>query len=199
MARRTLRFIASVLTVSGTLLIADAATTLVWQEPVSWFLAAREQDQLEDAFARPPRRLFLKDPRRGDAIGRIFLPTLDRDYYVIEGTRTSDLRRGPGHYPDTSLPGERGTVGIAGHRTTYGAPFRTIDKLRKGNAVVLEMPYGRYTYRVEKTRIVRPTEVSVKRPVRYDRLILSACHPLYSAARRIVVFARLVKSQTRSV
>ncbi len=193
MARRTLRFIASVLTVSGVLLISDAATTLLWQEPVSWFIAGREQSQLKEAFANPPRRVILKEPRKGDAIGRISLPTLDRDYYVIEGTRTGDLRKGPGHYPDTPMPGERGTVAIAGHRTTYGAPFRTIDKLRKGNPVVLEMPYGRFTYRVQKTRIVLPTQTEVKRPVGYDRLVLTACHPLYSAAKRIVVFARLVK------
>jgi len=110
---------------------------------------------------------------------------------VVEGTDTGDLRKGPGHYPETPLPGERGTVGIAGHRTTYGAPFRTIDKLRRGDAIVVDMTYGRFVYRVEKTRIVEPTEVSVKRRVDHERLILSACHPLYSAAQRIVVFARL--------
>ena len=88
-------------------------------------------------------------------------------------------------------------MAIAGHRTTYGAPFRTIDKLKKGDRVRLEMSYGNFTYSVEKTRIVTPDEVSVKRKVGYDRLILSACHPLYSAAQRIVVFARLTKSDTR--
>jgi sortase A len=179
--------------VSGILVLADAAATLLWQEPVSWFIAGREQAQLEEAVANPPRRVALKKPREGDGIGRISLSTLDRDYYLIEGTRTGDLRKGPGHYADTPMPGERGTVGIAGHRTTYGAPFRTNDKLQKGNPVVLDMPYGRFTYRVEKTRIVPPTQVEVKRKVSYDRLILSACHPLYSAAQRIVVFARLVK------
>ena len=181
------------LSVSGTLVLADAAATLLWQEPVSWYLAGRQQAQLEDAFAKPPKRVVVKNPRRGDAIGRIILPTLGRDYYLIEGTRTSDLRKGPGHYPDTPLPGERGTVAIAGHRTTYGAPFRTIDKLRRGDRVALRMHYGRYTYRVEKTRIVRPSQIEVKRRVEHDRLVLTACHPLYSAAQRIVVFARLVK------
>jgi sortase A len=167
-----LHFIASVLTVSGILVLADAAATLLWQEPVSWFISGREQAQLEEAVANPPRRVALKKPREGDGIGRISLPTLDRDYYLRVNAAT---------------------VGIAGHRTTYGAPFRTIDKLQKGNPVVLDIPYGRFTYRVEKTRIVPPTQVEVKRKVSYDRLILSACHPLYSAAQRIVVFARLVK------
>ena len=95
------------------------------------------------------------------------------------------------------LPGEPGTVGVAGHRTTYGAWFRHIDRLRPGDAVQMTMPYGRFTYRVERTRIVAPTALWVTRPVAYDRIILSACNPLYSAAQRIVVFARLVGAVPR--
>ena len=115
----------------------------------------------------------------------------------MQGTGTADLRRGPGHYPDTPLPGQRGTVAIAGHRTTYGAPFHDVDDLRRGDAIVLSMPYGRFTYRVQRTRIVEPTATEVTDPVGYDRLVLSACHPLYSAAQRIIVFARLEKSEAR--
>ncbi len=175
-------------------MIADAGTTLLWQEPVSAFLADRQQAKLEDEFEAPPRRVIERKPLPGDAIARIELPTLDRSYYVIEGTGTGDLRKGPGHYEDTPLPGERGTVAIAGHRTTYGAPFRTIDQLDPGDEIRIVMPDGRFTYKVERSRIVEPTESSVKRGVGYERLILSACHPLYSASQRIVVFARLDKS-----
>ena len=196
--RAVLRFVASVLIVSGLLMLADAATTLLWQEPVSAFLAEREQGQLEDEFADPPQRVLDRRPLPGDAIGRLSFPSLDEDDFVVEGTETGDLRKGPGHYRDTPLPGERGTVAIAGHRTTYGAPFRDIDKLDTGDAIRLEMPYGRFTYRVEKTEIVEPTELSVKDPVGHNRLILSACHPLYSAAQRIVVFARQVKRDDES-
>ena len=198
MLRAVLRFVASVLMVSGVLMLADAGATLLWQEPVSALLAEREQGRLEEAFANPPKRVIEKKPLPGDAIGRITMPTLDRDYFVIEGTNTGDLRKGPGHYADTPLPGQPGTVAIAGHRTTYGAPFRTIDQLDRGDPIRIEMPYGRFTYRVEKTRIVEPTEVSVKRNVGHDRLILSACHPLYSAAQRLIVFARLSKRDDRS-
>jgi len=198
MIRSGLRFVASVLTVSGLLMLADAATTLLWQEPVSAFLAQREQGELQDELADPPQRVLERKPLPGDAVGRLSFPTLGDDYFVVEGTGTEDLRKGPGHYPDTPLPGERGTVAIAGHRTTYGAPFNDIDKLDRGDAITVEMPYGRFTYRVEKTRIVEPTQVSVKRAVGYNRLILSACHPLYSAAQRIVVFARQVKRDGRS-
>jgi sortase A len=198
MARRTrsgplravLRFVASVLIVSGTLLIADAGVTLAWQEPISLLLSEREQDRLERKLRDPPRRVLERRPLRGDAIARIELPTIDKSTYVVEGTDTSSLRKGPGHYPDTPLPGEPGTVAIAGHRTTYGAPFRHVDDLRSGAPIEVEMPDGTFVYRVERTRIVEPDDTWVKRRVAHDRLVLSACHPLHSAAKRIVVFAR---------
>ena len=83
----------------------------------------------------------------------------------MEGTGTGDLRRGPGHYPDTPLPGARGTVAVAGHRTTYGAPFRRLDELDRGDRVEMVMPYGRFRYRVERTRIVPATATWVTRKV----------------------------------
>jgi sortase A len=188
-----LRFIASVMIVSGLLLIADAGVTLAWQEPVSAFLSSKEQAELEESLDHPPPRVLARRPLPGDAIGEIELPTIDESAYLVEGTDTDDLRKGPGHYRDTPLPGERGTVAIAGHRTTHGAPFRNVDKLERGDPIVLDMPFGRFVYRVERTRIVEPTALWVKRRVGHDRLILSACHPLYSAAQRIVVFARYVR------
>jgi sortase A len=191
--RAVLRFVASVMIVSGLLLIADAGLTLTWQEPVSAFFASKEQAQLRESLNHPPPRVIARNPLPGDAIGKIDLPTIDKSAYVVEGTDTDDLRKGPGHYHDTPLPGERGTVAIAGHRTTHGAPFRNIDKLEPGDRIVLEMPYGTFGYRVERTQIVEPTALWVKGKVGYNRLILSACHPLYSAAQRIVVFARFVR------
>jgi sortase A len=192
-----LRFLGSVLMVSGVLLIADAGITLAWQEPVSAFLAERQQNALEEKLYNPPpqvaKRIREKRPLPGDSIGEIIMPSLDKHYFMVEGTDTGNLRKGPGHYPDTPLPGERGTVAVAGHRTTYGAPFRDIDQLKHGNRIIMSMPYGRYVYRVEKTQIVDDSALWITDPVGYDRLVLSACHPLYSAAQRIVVFARLTK------
>jgi sortase A len=183
--------------VSGVLLIADAGITLAWQEPVSAFLAERQQNALEQELEDPPphveKRIREKRPLPGDAIGEIILPSLDERYFVVEGTDTGNLRKGPGHYPETPLPGERGTVAIAGHRTTYGAPFRDIDKLKRGQRIIMSMPYGRYVYRVEKTQIVDDSALWITDRVGYDRLVLSACHPLYSAAQRIVAFARLIE------
>jgi sortase A len=197
--RAILRFVASVMIVSGALLITDAGVTLLWQEPVSWLLAERQQAQLEDALASPPRRVLVRQPLEGDAIGRISIPAIGVSEFVVEGTDTANLRKGPGHYPDTPLPGERGTAAIAGHRTTYGAPFRRLDDLRRGQRIAVDLPYGRFVYRVERIRIVDDQDLSVLRRVGYNRLVLTACHPLYSAAERVVAFARFVRRERSRV
>jgi sortase A len=197
--RAVLRFVASVMMVSGALLITDAAVTLLWQEPVSAFVAERQQAKLEDALFDPPQRVLRRMPLQGDAIARIEIPAIGVSEYVVEGTDTGDLRKGPGHYPDTPLPGEPGTAAIAGHRTTYGAPFRNIDELRRGQRIVVDMPDGRFVYRVERTTIVDDQDVSVLEPVGYRRLMLSACHPLYRAAERVIVFARQVRREASRV
>ena len=221
--RRFLKPVSSVLVVVGALLLIDAVVTLVWQEPVSALYSRLEQGRLEDRLAklegteptatdrRVLSRLGSLDRRLayasrvlnrrtddGQPLGRIRMPSIGVSSVVVAGTDTSSLRRGPGHYPGTPLPGARGTVAIAGHRTTYGAPFRRLDKLSPGDRVEVAMPYGRFVYRVEQRRIVPPTAVWVTNRVGYDRLVLSACHPLYSAAKRIVVFARLVDTRPRS-
>lgn len=190
--RAVLRFVASVMMVSGVLLLADAGLTLVWQEPVSAFVAEREQRQLREALLDPPRRVLQREPLEGDAIARLEIPAIEVSDYVVEGTDTGSLRKGPGHYPDTPLPGESGTTAIAGHRTTYGAPFRRVDKVERGDRILVDMPDGRFVYRVERTKIVDDSDLSVLDRVGYQRLVLSACHPLHSAAQRIIVFARLV-------
>jgi sortase A len=214
--RRALRALSSVMIVVGAILLIDAAVTLLWQEPLSAVYAHVEQNKLDGKLEQleqaplapaekralasipdPSRRLafraraFKRNLKEGDAMGRIQIPEIGLSKVFVEGTNAGDLSKGPGHYPATPLPGERGTVAIAGHRTTYGAPFRHIDELDPGDRIDLRMPYGRFTYRVERTRIVPPTELSVIDRVDHDRLVLSACHPLYSAAQRIIVFARL--------
>ena len=195
--RAALRFVASVMMVSGALLIADAGVTLLWQEPVSAFVAQRQQIKLEQALADPVvvKRVVRRRPLKGDAIGKIEIPAIDVDEYLVEGTDTASLRKGPGHYPNTPLPGGRGTAAIAGHRTTYGAPFRDLDKLERGDRIVVDMPDHRYVYRVTRLEVVDDQNLSVLDPVGYKQLILSACHPLYSAAERIIVFARQVRRE----
>jgi len=209
LTRGALRFVSSVLVTTGVLALVDAALTLTWQEPVSAFVASRAQNELADEldqttqrFARgqksrpsaPSARVaerYRRGLERGDAVGRIDLTTIGRSFVISQGTDSGTLRRGPGHYADTPLPGGGGTVAVAGHRTTYLAPFRRLDDLERGDLIAVTMPYGRFRYRVEGRRVVSPQEVGVKRPVSYERLVLTACHPLYSASQRIVVFARL--------
>jgi sortase A len=220
--RRALRAISSVLIVTGVLLVLDAVLTVVWQEPVTAIYGKVRQDQLGTDLTRlngapvdPSEARVLKvlhsDPERiaflarsmrrhlhdGQAIGRLRIPHIHASYVMVQGTDAASLRKGPGHYPATPLPGMPGTVGVAGHRTTYLAPFNKLDKLRKGDEVRLEMPYAVVTYRVEQTRIVKPTALWVTKRVGYDRLVMTACHPKYSAAKRIAVFARQVSAVER--
>lgn len=206
---------------AGLVVLADVAITLAYQEPLSALYGSIKQGEaenaLEDIEADYPtaadRRAVasIADERRqievlagrfatkaktGEPIGRIVAPSMDGlDMVVIQGTDGGSLERGPGHYPETPFPGQGGTVGIAGHRTTYLAPFRHIDSVEKGDLIKLEMPYGIFVYEVQATTIVQPTDVGIVRSVGYERLVLSACHPLYSAAERYIVFARLVRER----
>ena len=142
--------------------------------------------------------LFAKNLQDGKPIGRIEIPAIDADYVLIQGTEEADLERGPGHYPDTALPGQGRTVGIAGHRTTYGAPFNQIDKIEKGDSITVEMPYGKFSYQVTDTRIVDPSQTGIVDDVGRERLVLTSCHPLYSAAQRYAVFADLVGTELKA-
>jgi sortase A len=219
--RQALRALSTVLIISGAMLIADAGLTLVWQEPISAVYAKLQQrelagqlndlENLTDLQLRALQRLRTENRRiaflarllrrrsqPGDAVGRIKVKRMGINFVVVEGTQPSDLRKGPGHYADTTFPGIHGTVAIAGHRTTYLAPFRKLNEMQRGDLITLEMPYGRFTYRTELRRIVDPGAYAyVTARKRYDRLALTACHPLYSAAERIVVFARLVHVRAR--
>jgi sortase A len=148
------------------------------------------------AATRNSAAAFRRSLREGQPIGRIIVPRLGLNMVVVQGTSERDLEKGPGHYDaasgaNTSLPGLGGVVAIAGHRTTYLHPFRHIDDLRPGDRISLRMPYGTFQYTVYYHRIVDATDWSILRSRRFEKLVLSACHPLYSATHRWVVFARL--------
>jgi len=218
--RRLIRDISSVLIISGLLLVLDAGVTLVWQEPVTAVIALIKRGQINERFlsyqSAPLTRtdrsalselrtleqriafLARREQRQvstGAAIGRIEIEKIGAGFDVVQGTDTASLEKGPGHYPGTAFPGLGQTVAIAGHRTTYLAPFRHIDSLSPGDKIVLKMPYAQFTYVVQYHKIVLPTALWVTNDVGYDRLVLSACNPLYSAAQRIIVFARLQEVQ----
>ena len=148
--------------------------------------------------ARDARR-FLRGLEQGQAFGRIHIPRIGVEAVVVHGTRWgADLSRGPGHYERTTVPGLGKTVGIAGHRTTFGAPFRKIDKIKVGDEITLEMPYATFRYRVFRHEIVDEKDWSVIRNRGFDTLMLSACHPLYGSSERWIVYARLAEVKPRS-
>jgi sortase A len=213
---RVLRILSTALITAGLVVLADVGLTLVWKEPMSTVYGSIQQGKAQDSLAaleedfpsradvralssvrdldRRARRLaelFSSTVEKGQGIGRIEIPSIDLDAVFVQGTDPASLQKGPGHYPETAFPGQGTTVAIAGHRTTYLAPFRRIDDIEEGDEVTLEMPYGTFTYEVQGHRVVTPDQIEIIRDVGYERLVLTACHPLYSAAERWAVFARL--------
>jgi sortase A len=153
---------------------------------------AVDPDAVRAAIASDARR-FRASLEEGDAIGRLAIPRLGIDPIFVNGTEWGrDLSRGPGLYPETSLPGGGSVSAIAGHRTTFGAWFRHIDDLQAGDPIELVLPYGTFHYRVVEHEIVDSDDWSILDPRAYPVLVLSACHPLYGASQRWIVYARLV-------
>ena len=144
----------------------------------------------------------------GHGMALIRIPRLGADYHyvVVEGVDAEDLRKGPGHYPGTALPGQIGNFVVSGHRTTYSAPFNRINELRDGDRILIDTRTEQLIYEVTDQAIVAPTEVDVTDPVPFHakqtatkRLItLTTCHPKYSAAKRLIVFGELVQRKPRT-
>jgi sortase A len=216
---RLARIVSTALITAGLVVLADVGLTLAYREPVSSLYGHFKQnaasDQLAELESRYPTaadrraiagvpggrrkvkvlaRRFARQASDGEAIGRIVIPRIDLNAVAVEGTDAGSLQKGPGHYPGTPFPGEGGTAGVAGHRTTYLAPFRHLDSIERGDRMSLEMPYATIDYTVERTQIVDPGDVGIVHAVGYERLVLTACHPLYSAAQRYAVFARATSS-----
>jgi sortase A len=218
--RRVLRILSTALITAGLVILTDVAVTLAWKEPVSTIYGSIQQgraddelDELRDEFPSPAdlralervdgvrrKAAVLADrfadqvvDRTGEGIGRVRIPRIDLDTVLVEGTDTGTLQRGPGHYPETAVPGQGRTIGIAGHRTTYLAPFRDIDELEEGDEVIVEMPYATFTYEIDRIDIVEPIDVQIVEDAGYERVVLTACHPLYSDAQRYAVFGRVAE------
>jgi sortase A len=139
----------------------------------------------------------LETPAEGDGEGVISIPSVGINFYYVEGTSRDDLKKGPGHYPGTPLPGTIGNAAIAGHRTTYLHPFWDLDKVKIGDDIIITTLEGTtFDYRMYQQLIVPPTEVSVVANTHDAELTLTACHPKGSAAKRIVVKARLVAAKS---
>lgn len=210
--------LARVLSVVGRVLIWAGALVLLFVAYQLWgtgVAEARAQDDLVEDFEaifgsagtstttttdpRPTRRRPSTTttttppppPADGSAVARLVIPRIGVDKIVVEGVGRRDLQKGPGHYPGTPLPGQPGNAAIAGHRTTYGAPFQEVDELQPGDEILVTTRQGSFRYEVTDTRIVRPSEVEVVEDQGDDRLTLTSCHPEYSARERIIVSAAL--------
>ncbi len=130
-------------------------------------------------------------PPEGAAIAHLVIPKIGVDKYVVEGVEEGDLQQGPGHYPGTPMPGEPGNSAIAGHRTTYGAPFYSVNELQKGDDIFVTTKAGQFHYTVDQTQVVQPTDVEVIGPTSDNRLTLTTCEPRFSATSRLIVVALL--------
>ncbi|HEV3400983.1 MAG TPA: class E sortase [Acidimicrobiales bacterium] len=198
--RRVIRGIGKTLISVGVLLFLFVGYQL-WGTNLA---EARDQRSLEKQFSRfaspaPPATdapaappTTVAPPVLGDAAALIEIPKISVQKYVVEGVSTEDLKKGPGHYPDTPMPGRAGNSAIAGHRTTYGAPFSELDKLNPGDPIFVTTPEGKFHYEVNRSDIVDPSQSEVLDDTPDNRLTLTTCHPRFSAAQRLIVVAKLI-------
>jgi sortase A len=211
--RRTTRFLGTLLLAAGLLGLAWTVTVWRWQDPVTALYTHYEQAKLDRSLDRQIRSYRVAHRRSestvvrerqlvaaaaaaerlrakpGAPIGRIIVPRMGLNMVVVNGTDEETLKKGPGHYLGSALPGQGQLIYIAGHRTTYLAPFAKIDQLRKGDRVTVEMPYATFVYRVSGYRIVAADDLSVLRSHGHEVLELQACHPRFFATHRFIAFA----------
>lgn len=128
----------------------------------------------------------------GEAVAIMRIPKIGVEKAVVEGVSVPALKHGPGHYPRTPLPGQPGNSAIAGHRTTYGAPFFRLDEVGPGDTIRLVARTGSYRYDIVESKVVRPTDLSVIQPTQNPRLTLTTCTPRFSARQRLIVIAKLI-------
>jgi len=219
--RRVARVTGGLLVVAGVLVLAWAITVWQWQDPFTALYTHWQQDKLahalqkEEQAYRPAtaatdlaaeRRAIALDARRfqheakvGQAIGRIVIGRIGLNMVLVNGTDHETLKKGPGRDLRSFMPGEDKLVYIAGHRTTYLAPFSDINDIRDGDYVRLEMPYGTFVYRATHHRIVLANDLSVLRSPDHEQLELQACHPRFFATHRYIVYAKLVSVSPRGM
>lgn len=221
--RRAGRYLGTTMVVVGLALLTWSGVVWKWGDPFTALYTTWEQRKLDDELTgliaerrAGPRlitpttkaptavRLVRKEAARfrgsvrdGHAIGRLKVPRLGVNMVVVEGTGSDELKRGPGRDDRTFMPGEGKLVYLAGHRTTYSAPFARIDRLRPGDTITIEMPYGVFVYSVTRHRIVDDQDLSVLRSGSKEEVALQACHPRFFATQRYIVWATPVRKHAR--
>jgi sortase A len=216
---RWLRILGTVLIVAGALTLAWALVVWQWQDPFTALYTKWKQHQLSSQYVKRTRtfgasisgvtlaaerasiareaKRYRKDSKRGEAIGRIHVPRMGINMVLVNGTDHDTLKKGPGRDERTFMPGENRLVYIAGHRTTYLAPFSHIDRLRSGDRITIEVPYGMFIYTVTHHRIVKSNDLSVLRSPKHEVVELQACHPRFFASHRYIAYARLLRVEPR--
>jgi sortase A len=206
-ARRTIREIGLGLITAGVVLLLF----ILYQLFGTNLAEAKSQQQLKKSFQGQSRTVpstvpptivptpttVAPLPPGGEAVAHLVIPKIGVDKFVVEGTSLEQLRKGPGHYVGTSLPGQPGNAAIAGHRTTYGAPFYRLNELQPGDDIFVTTHEGHFRYVVFQSEVVKPTEVEVLDNTPDDRLTLTTCNPRFSAATRLVVISRLADPPVR--
>jgi sortase A len=219
-ARRSLRIAGTVLLVAGALVLVWVLVVWRWQDPFTALYTHWKQHELSRSYQkrfdayRPARtseasidsvmrtvaregRRYRLESKRGQAIGRIRVPRIGVNMILVNGTDDATLRRGPGRDLRTYMPGEGQLIYIAGHRTTYLAPFAHIEKMRVGDSITLEVPYGTFRYRVFRKQIVPSDDLAVLRSRGREVVVLQACHPRFFATHRYLVYGRLSRVDPR--
>ena len=219
--RRSVRTLGAVMVAGGLLTLAWAMLVWQWEDPFTALYTKWKQHQLAQSYDRllaqyrsPPlkrgislaaevrsvRRAatsYRTEMHRGQAIGRIVIGRIGLSMILVDGTDHDSLMKGPGRDLRTFMPGQNRLVYIAGHRTTYLAPFSHIDQIRAGDYVALDMPYGRFTYRAYTHRVVPAGDLAVLKSPKHELLELQACHPRFFATHRYIVYAKLVSVRPR--
>ena len=183
---RLIDFLGRTMIVAGLLLLSFVAYQL-WGTGI---VEGRSQTAIAKQFVKPQPI----QPQLGGLVGRITIPSIGVSKYVVAGVRLKDLERGPGLFPGSPLPGQKGNVAIAGHRTTFGAPFSRIDELRGNERIILESKDGTFTYIVNgEPKIVLATDTAVAKTTNPDSatVTLVSCYPKWTSTKRIVVVATL--------
>ncbi|TDD32508.1 class E sortase [Actinomadura sp. KC06] len=166
-----------------------------------------QQDRLGDELLKDWSKVTTERVKLGKGLAMIRIPRFGKDYrfVIIEGVERKDLRKGPGHYPGTALPGQVGNFVVSGHRTTYSAPFNRLGELRRGDKILIDTRDKQYVYTVTGRDIVKPSATEVTAPVpRHPKrkpteplITLTTCHPKYSAAERMIIFGELASALPR--
>jgi len=217
--RKLTRILGTLLIVAGVLTLVWVVVVWRWQDPFTALYTHIQQTRLAhkyekrvEAFHAPQphgdlaaverevasvARAYRRSLHTGDPVGRLKIGRIGLDMVVVEGTQDETLKKGPGHYTPSALPGEGRLIYIAGHRTTYLAPFAYINNIRTGDYVTFSLPYGTFTYRVQRHYIVPSNQLSVLRDHGQEILRLQACHPRFFATHRYIVDATLVSVTPR--